>query len=196
MNKLGTLKICPKCNNTKFSIEYVAERTMGDIFGGIADKPEEISTIEHMLVTCNTCGYSEEEYPLDINSEPISTEELTMCDTPQTKNTIVFEDRFIKDIRLGFKTSTIRNSPVALGCYKIDDDLTIEVYRCQKQIARETIFNNEKAWKFYSLDALEDNSDWCVSHEALGFESLEEMYKFYKSYLKRDYMYHIEFIIK
>lgn len=191
MDKYGTLTECPKCGYDKQIAEFIPSHI--DTIDG---EQLQVGESEYIKVSCYRCRYTWKEAPLDIDGEPINIKESTLCDTPQTKNTIVFEDRFIEKIRLEYKTYTVRNSPVALGCYKIDDDLTIEVHRCQKQTARETIFNNGKAWKFYNLDVLEDDNDWCVSHESLGFNSQEEMYKFYKSYLKRDYAYHIDFIIK
>jgi len=60
MNKLGTMKICPKCGNEDFTIIYeapiVSERLNGD---------EIIIEKEYMKVVCNKCRYEEKEAPLD-----------------------------------------------------------------------------------------------------------------------------------
>jgi len=111
-----------------------------------------------------------------------------MIDLPYIKDTIVFEDRFLKKIKSKDKIATIRNSPVALGYKQIEDDLIIEVVSCEKVLLK----CNNKLLLNASL-ALHCMGKALQLHNKMGFESNDEMYDFYENYLKRDFAYLIKF---
>ena len=59
MRKLGTMKLCPKCREWKFSVRYVAPVTYRDI-----QEPYTLED-EYMEVICDNCGYIQKELPHD-----------------------------------------------------------------------------------------------------------------------------------
>jgi len=62
MDKLGTMKKCPKCNtdNRGFSVSYIEPTGIEKINGDRL-----IDTDEYMEVKCGRCGYIRKEAPLD-----------------------------------------------------------------------------------------------------------------------------------
>ena len=112
-----------------------------------------------------------------------------MNDLPKTKDTIVFDDRFLQQIKEGEKSITIRNSPVSLGYKNISENLSIEVVSCKKVFVwlktRDKI-----AWFAKPNEGIQTQ----IYFKELGFESKEDMFNFYKDYLKRDFAYIITMI--
>lgn len=62
MNKYGTLKVCPKCGGNVGLPRYERET-----YRLVTGKTR--VTNEWIRVTCETCGYSEDELPLDSEVE-------------------------------------------------------------------------------------------------------------------------------
>jgi len=61
MNKIGTLKNCPKCRNGEFDTKYRATK-VEDL------NRDEIVTDEYMELTCTRCSYEHKEAPLDADT--------------------------------------------------------------------------------------------------------------------------------
>lgn len=119
------------------------------------------------------------------NVQPV----LLYPELPKTKNEIIFEDRIIEKIKNDLKSVTIRNSPVSLGYKRLEEhDLNIEILSCEKieiMILKSTKTIAAKSPKekiFYPID-----------YKTLGFENDDDMYEFYKNYLKRDFAYAVTF---
>lgn len=115
----------------------------------------------------------------------------------KSKEELIFQDNFIEKIKQGTKTKTMRNSPVTLGVKKLSDDFSIDVYKVERVLAYEASFNMEDVYHIISID--EDYptiNEWATSCEPFGFNTLEEMYNYYKAYLKRDdaYLIHFKFL--
>jgi len=100
---------------------------------------------------------------------------------PHPKAELPFSDIFGHDIFEGNKWETYRNSPVDLGIYEYHGFIfeyigfQIEVYACTKITSRNP-------------------AESIVFREGLGFESEEEMRRYYREYFKkdRDFVYLIE----
>jgi len=60
MDKFGTLKICPKCGYSNFTVEYVPPETLENISG-----EKTIIEAEYMRLICCNCRYEHKEAPLD-----------------------------------------------------------------------------------------------------------------------------------
>ena len=54
LNKLGTMKQCPKCGMEQFKIKYAKIQTTDYVY-----------SYEYMAVECQRCFYVEKELPLD-----------------------------------------------------------------------------------------------------------------------------------
>ncbi len=61
MDKYGTLNECPKCGSFKFFARFEP----ADYSEGLDGTRTQIGEDEHMLVTCDNCGYEHKEAPLD-----------------------------------------------------------------------------------------------------------------------------------
>lgn len=105
----------------------------------------------------------------------------------KTKEQLIFQDNFIEKIKQGIKTKTIRNSPVTLGIKKLSDEVSIDVYRVERI--------NIEAFEYggYHTITYTDGINYNYYIDDLGFNTLEEMYNYYKSYLKREDAYLIHF---
>lgn len=60
MDKLGTLKICPKCEHERFGTDYIPPVTQEQLGGSVVVIEE-----EYMKRTCQKCNYTHKEAPLD-----------------------------------------------------------------------------------------------------------------------------------
>jgi hypothetical protein len=119
-----------------------------------------------------------------------------MNERVETKEELVFQDNFIPKIKQGIKTKTIRNSPVTLGAKKISDDVSVDVYRVGRVKERTIQCVNSYAYQFREWNPNENTYNetfWMTSEIAFGFDSIEEMYNYYNSYLKSDTAYLIHF---
>jgi len=117
---------------------------------------------------------------------------------PKTKDTIVFEDSFIPKITNSEKSVTIRNSPVSLGYKELEQGLEIEVLSCEKlEIEFYDVFitNWGHDRKVLARSPKEIMSNH-IRYETVGFNNNEEMYDYYKNYLKRDFAYAITFSVE
>jgi hypothetical protein len=68
MNKLGTLKKCPKCygarNMELFYIRHIPKEEKNDTLGNLIGFED-----EYMEIQCTNCGYIEKELPVDFYKE-------------------------------------------------------------------------------------------------------------------------------
>lgn len=107
---------------------------------------------------------------------------------PKTKDEIIFTGEFLDKIKRGKKICTLRNSPVSLGIKKLGDDLSIEVYKCEKvQVRTEPIED------FRILKYDESWRDENIFIADFGFNSIKEASIFYNGYIKNDFAYMIHF---
>jgi len=60
MNKIGTLKVCPKCGHDNLIVKYIPPETLESISG-----EKTIIEAEHMRLICCNCRYEHKEAPLD-----------------------------------------------------------------------------------------------------------------------------------
>lgn len=118
-----------------------------------------------------------------------------MSNLPKTKDILEFDELFIKKIIEDTKNMTIRNNPVSLGYKQIAKGLNIEVISCEKVTVKESKFNSLDVYQIIHMNETINTYEWASGCEQYGFNSLEEMYKYYKKYLKRDFAYEIFFCI-
>ena len=112
-----------------------------------------------------------------------------MSDLPKTKKALKFDDVFLEKISKENKTLTVRNSPIELGLYNFSNDLTLEVVSCKKVFV--TCMTRDKITWFTKP---KDGFSYQLYFKELGFNSKEDMFVYYKQYLKRNFAYIIKFI--
>ncbi len=112
------------------------------------------------------------------------------------KNTFPIDEKFIPKVLDGIKVFSFRNSPIELGEYKINNELTIEVFNFEKKVIS---FMNKyeigETLHFFEDINLNYNAPY-IGYEEFGFNSNIEMIEFYKKYFKSNTVFLISFRVK
>lgn len=107
------------------------------------------------------------------------------------KKQIPFHETFIEKIKEGKKIFTVRNKPIPLGIYSIDDEIKIEIIRCEKVEAYFHKYIGENSISFNCIGDLQRQGK--SINTKFGFDKHSEMVDFYKGYLKDSFAYLMQF---
>lgn len=106
------------------------------------------------------------------------------------------DKRFIQKVINGSKVYSLRNSPIEIGEYIIDDKHIVEVLKSERKVI---LFMNKykigETLHFFEDINLDEEAPY-LGYKEFGFNNNSEMIEFYKEYFNSSSVYLISFRVK